>query len=169
MKNDLAISRDLIRVFRQLGRINWTGRPQADAMTQAEKMMLFAIGRCMTSGSPGLKPSELSAFLRVSSPTVTQMVNVLEARGLVERSADANDRRVVRIRLTEMGRKAVDAVEEDMLEGTNGLIDRLGEDRARLLIELLDEVYSYYSDRSAVHMPDCKRLPLPRDEGGRDG
>ncbi|WP_199617647.1 MarR family winged helix-turn-helix transcriptional regulator [Paenibacillus alkalitolerans] len=164
MKNDHTISQELIRAIRQIGRINWTGR-NSDDFTKSEKMMLYVVRRCMKSGSTGLKASELSDFLHVSSPTVTQMVNVLEAKGMLERTPDPDDRRVVRIRLTEAGQQAVDTVEQDMLEGTNGLIDHLGMERTRLLIELLDDVYQYYSDRSSVYLLDCKRPSIQPNEG----
>jgi DNA-binding MarR family transcriptional regulator len=154
MENDYSISQELIRAIRQIGRINWTGRRNADNFTPSEKMTLFVIRKCMKEDSNGLKASELSNILCVSSPTVTQMVNVLEAKGMLERTPDPDDRRVVRIRLTEAGRQAVDTVEQDMREGTHGLIDHLGMDRTRLLIELLDDVFKYYSDRSSIYTFD---------------
>jgi DNA-binding transcriptional ArsR family regulator len=44
-----------------------------------------------------------SGKLNVTSPTVTQHINSLEAQELVERHADPADRRVVRIRLSDKG------------------------------------------------------------------
>lgn len=48
--------------------------------------------------------SEISRFLGLTPPTVTQLINSLEAKQMVERQADASDRRVVRIKLTEQGK-----------------------------------------------------------------
>ncbi|MEK8129129.1 MarR family transcriptional regulator [Paenibacillus filicis] len=99
------------------------------------------------SGGPqGLKASELSELLRVSSPTVSQMVNVLEARGLLERQADPSDRRVVRIRLSDAGLQATAEGERRMLEGMTGLIGHLGAERSSQLTGLLNDVGAYYRE-----------------------
>ncbi len=123
MTTEYTTSHELIRAFRQLRHMNWSGRRPAEGCTRSETMLLFAIRRGMSAGSPGLKMSEISGILRVSLPTVTQTVNLLVARGLLERGADPDDRRAVRIRLTEAGRRETEQAEEAMLEGMKGLID----------------------------------------------
>lgn len=50
--------------------------------------------------------SELSEFLSISLPSVTMAVNKLEAREFVERRRNQQDGRVVRVHLTQKGRKA---------------------------------------------------------------
>lgn len=117
-------------------------------------MLLLAIRRSMSAGSAGLKVSEISGMLRVSLPTVTQTVNLLVARGLLERSSDPDDRRAVRIRLTEAGQRETELAEEAMLEGMKGLIDHLGHERSMQLIELLDDVAAYYRGQTAEPSPD---------------
>jgi DNA-binding MarR family transcriptional regulator len=53
--------------------------------------------------------STLSAHVHLSPPTVTTILDNLEARGLVERVRSAVDRRVVHPRLTEAGCRVLDA------------------------------------------------------------
>ncbi len=48
---------------------------------------------------------ELAAAEQVTPPSMTRIVRNLEASGLVERQADAADRRVVRVTATERGRQ----------------------------------------------------------------
>jgi len=48
---------------------------------------------------------ELAAAEQVTPPSMTRIVRNLEADGLVERETDAADRRVVRVRATEKGRR----------------------------------------------------------------
>lgn len=62
--------------------------------------------------------------LAVTRPTVTALIDGLVARGLVDRTADASDRRRVRLRLTAKGKTvlvkadtAVDARMSAMLDG----------------------------------------------------
>ncbi|GAB2701377.1 MarR family winged helix-turn-helix transcriptional regulator [Paenibacillus thermoaerophilus] len=142
------IAFDLLRAFRQLRTIRWNGL-RAEGCTPGETILLHTLRRHMRKGSPGMKTSEIGRHLRVSTPSVTQMVNVLEARGLVERKADPADRRIVRIALTESGQEEMRKVEQSMLEGVSGLIAYLGLDRSRQLIALLDDVHLYYSEREA--------------------
>ncbi|MFD2881340.1 MarR family winged helix-turn-helix transcriptional regulator [Paenibacillus rhizoplanae] len=66
--------------------------------------LLICIARASHSTDLGLKVSEISRFLGLTPPTVTQLINSLEAKQMVERQADASDRRVVRIKLTEQGK-----------------------------------------------------------------
>ena len=71
-----------------------TTLPRFDLMAQLER-------------SPdGLKMNELSRRMMVTGGNVTGITDQLEAEGLVERSAVANDRRALCIRLTEAGRAA---------------------------------------------------------------
>jgi DNA-binding MarR family transcriptional regulator len=52
----------------------------------------------------GLLPSELTEALLVTAGNVTGIVRRLEAQGIVERSKVPDDRRAVRLRLTDKGR-----------------------------------------------------------------
>jgi DNA-binding MarR family transcriptional regulator len=52
---------------------------------------------------------DLAAQEQVSPPTITKVVDTLEARGFVERIRDANDRRVWRVTATVRGRRQLDA------------------------------------------------------------
>ena len=71
-----------------------TTLPRFDLMAQLER-------------SPeGLKMNELSRRMMVTGGNVTGITDQLEAEGLVERTAVANDRRALCIRLTAAGRKA---------------------------------------------------------------
>ena len=71
-----------------------TTLPRFDLMAQLER-------------SPdGLKMNELSRRMMVTGGNVTGITDQLEAEGLVERTAVANDRRALCIRLTDSGRKA---------------------------------------------------------------
>jgi DNA-binding MarR family transcriptional regulator len=55
---------------------------------------------------------ELAAGQRVAPPTITKVVEKLEALALVQRSLDRDDRRVTRISLTAAGMTYVDRTRE---------------------------------------------------------
>ncbi|PZQ11235.1 MAG: MarR family transcriptional regulator [Ancylobacter novellus] len=75
----------------------------------------------------GRTMGDLAAELRVRPPTASKTVARLAAQGLVERSAVSGDGRVVRVELTEEGRRRAEAVqgvwselEREACEGVDG-------------------------------------------------
>lgn len=58
----------------------------------------------LLSSRTGLRPSALAERLAVTPPTMTDSVRALEAKGLVERRADASDARASLVVLTAKGR-----------------------------------------------------------------
>ena len=159
MPNDHTASHALMHAFRQLRHIQWGGRQQIDGCTRSETMMLLCVRRCMRSSPSGLKASDLSGFLRVTRPTVSQMVNVLAARGLLERSPDPKDRRIVRIKLTAEGERLTLETEAAMHRGIQELTEHLGAQRTQQLIETLEDIYKYYNDGSPNTTPPCEANP----------
>src|SRR5262245_59789568 len=64
----------------------------------------------------GVQPTELADLLRISRATVTGLVDALEGQGLVERNISADDRRSIRVRLTDAGRSLVEALMPKIVE-----------------------------------------------------
>jgi DNA-binding MarR family transcriptional regulator len=58
------------------------------------------------SESPSLAVGEIADRCHVADPTISKMLNHLEANGLIERRIDKTNRRVVRVLLTAAGRAA---------------------------------------------------------------
>lgn len=108
-----------------------------------EIMVLYAISKNVEKGAPGLMVSEIGEKLNVTSPTITQHINSLEAQGLVERHADASDRRIVRIRLTEEGEQYIKSVNEARLQMFVGLVEHLGEEESIRFSETLRKASDY--------------------------
>ena len=86
---------------------------------------------------------ELAAREQVAPPTITKVVEKLMASGLVERTADATDRRVSRVAVTRKGTKQLDVYRtrrtEWLAERLNDLTD---DERARLeaAIDVLEKI-----------------------------
>ncbi|MGA8113598.1 MAG: MarR family transcriptional regulator, partial [Actinocatenispora sp.] len=66
---------------------------------------------------PGARPGELARSLRLAPNTVTTLVNGLARTGMVTRTDDPTDRRMVRLALTSAGHDALAS-----WAGTNELI-----------------------------------------------
>jgi DNA-binding MarR family transcriptional regulator len=58
------------------------------------------LAHAAVAGRDGIGLSELATRLEVKPPTVTKVIRSLERAGLVARTADASDGRVVRLHLT---------------------------------------------------------------------
>ncbi|MBC7709330.1 MAG: MarR family transcriptional regulator [Rhizobacter sp.] len=114
-----------------------TTLPRFDLMAQLER-------------SPeGLKMNELSRRMMVTGGNVTGITDQLEAEGFVERTAVANDRRALCIRLTAAGRKAF----ADMAEVHEGwIVDALAglsEREVATLHKLLGKVKQHMNSNEA--------------------
>ena len=86
------------------------------------------------AGAPyQLSPGRLLRETLVTSGTMTNRVDRLAARGLVERLPDPHDRRGVLVRLTPQGRSTVDGAFEALLDAERQLLADLPDaDRTRL-------------------------------------
>ncbi|MOA22325.1 putative HTH-type transcriptional regulator YusO [compost metagenome] len=88
--------------------------------------------------------SEISRRLKVTSPTVSQMINDLLQSGYVARNSDRKDRRVTEIRLTEQGEQLAARAINRYFDFFRGLHDELGSENSEQLIELLHQVFDYF-------------------------
>lgn len=84
-----------------------------------------------------LSPGRLLRETLVTSGTMTNRVDRLVTRGLVERLPDPHDRRGVLVRLTDEGRARVDGALASLLEHERTLLAALGADDQRRLAGLL--------------------------------
>jgi DNA-binding MarR family transcriptional regulator len=113
-----------------------------------DNYLLFVIKKYVTQEPDGIKVSELSGLLNVTSPTITQQINSLEQNGYVERAMDKEDRRAVRIKLTEKGEEKLKENKDFLLKSTNELIEYLGTENSRKLTELLSMVSDFLANKS---------------------
>lgn len=80
-----------------------------------------------------LSPGRLLQVTLVTSGTMTNRIDRLEQKGLVERAPDPSDRRGVQVRLTDAGRTRVDEALEDLLDHERAILATLeARDRDRL-------------------------------------
>ena len=103
--------------------------------------MRAAVGTIAREGPITL--GELAAIEQVAPPTATKVVAKLEEQGLVEREDDPSDRRVVRVALSDAGRRWLDADRRRRHAWLAERIDALPKaDRRRLhdAIEVLDHL-----------------------------
>jgi DNA-binding MarR family transcriptional regulator len=91
---------------------------------------------------PGLTMGELSQALSVPLYAATRMVDSLVATGLADRLPDPDDRRVVRVTLTEDGRRLHQAIEAHVAQSIQRIMACLTPEEQDILITLLRKVAS---------------------------
>lgn len=89
-------------------------------------------------GSPyELSPGALIHQTLSTSGTMTNRIDRLAARGMVERRPDPRDRRGVRVRLTPGGMAAVEGAIADLVAHEHRLLEVLTKDEADVAADLL--------------------------------
>lgn len=135
---------DLVSSFHQFSQFPRMIRQKNIVQKKSEIMVLFCLKK---SGKTEMRVSEISRMMNVKTPTITQLVNELEEKGQIERITRAVDRRSVWIKITESGEEVIKMAEQEMQNIFDGLINYLGEEESRHLIDSLNKVYSYFNNR----------------------
>jgi DNA-binding MarR family transcriptional regulator len=97
----------------------------------------------VNSSDGGIRISELSEKMKVTPPSITQLVTNLESMGLVVRQMDREDRRSVLVSLTEKGEKTTDMAYAYFVSMFTGFVEQVGTEKAVVLNELLGEMIDY--------------------------
>ncbi len=105
-------------------------------------LLLRMLAEEKNGGTSGMSPTHLSRCQNVSKNTISSLIGGLEEQGLVERELDRADKRVFRIRLTDAGRRAVEATAPDHVAYLNALAGGLTAEEQTQLIVLLDKLYA---------------------------
>ncbi len=144
---DVAPMRVWSRVTR-LARHLDLARRQAFARRGLELSEFDVLSALRRSGAPyQLSPGRLVTETLVTSGTMTNRVDRLIAKGLVERLADPGDRRGVLVRLTATGRAGVDAALEDLLDREQLLLADLSAADRTALADLLRVLVAPFDSR----------------------
>ncbi|WP_246141200.1 MarR family winged helix-turn-helix transcriptional regulator [Bacillus marasmi] len=140
--NKKELVEELLTTLRQFPKI-FSQRTNV-GQKRSEIMVLVCINK---SAEGEMKVSEISNRLHVKAPTVTQLVNELEAKGQVERITRSTDRRSVWIRMTDEGKTVLKKVEKEIQITYSGLIDHLGEQETIDFIHTLKKMQDYFLDQ----------------------
>jgi DNA-binding MarR family transcriptional regulator len=101
--------------------------------------------------SPGASQQELAAMLRIHASRLVAVVDDLEARGLIERRENREDRRTYALFLTEKGSSALADVGRVAREHNDALCASLSAAERGVLSELLARVAEQEGLTAGVH------------------
>ena len=134
---DLAPVEVFSRIYR-LSRHLDLARKEAFSEQQIESWEFDVLAALRREGAPyELSPGRLLKQTLVTSGTMTNRVDRLTSRGLVERHPDPDDRRGVIVRLTAEGKATVDAAFESLVERERALLNDLPARERKQLASLL--------------------------------
>lgn len=137
---DVAPLHILSRISR-LARHLDIARREAFAAHDLETGEFDVLASLRRSGNPYvLSPSVLLAQTLVTSGTMTNRIDRLETKGLVERMPDPSDGRGVLVKLTSAGKKAVDLALNDLLERERLLLDQVTAAQREVLKNVLRDI-----------------------------
>ena len=112
-------------------------RPFNISMTQ------YNVLRILRGAEPGGRTcGEIGERMIAREPDVTRLLERLEKAGLIRRTRDSKDRRVVVTRITNSGLKLLDELEPKLRE-LDGLLKPMGERKIANTLKLLDEVRAH--------------------------
>jgi len=89
------------------------------------------------AGEQGLCCREVAERMITRDPDITRLVDRLERRGLLARSRDSKDRRVITVRITRAGQKLLKDLDRPMAEYNRKLLRHMDNSDLRKLAELL--------------------------------
>lgn len=150
-----AIAQNLIRAFMQFKRIRM-GRDDLPlppghlhpGLKHSEVSLLFALREAEAEHPKGVSVSDISSYLRVKPPSITHSIAGLEQKNMLERCMDESDRRIIRIRLKENGRKFTDAAMRHLVHHIMELVEYLGPEKCKTLADLINESFAFISSRN---------------------
>lgn len=101
----------------------------------------------MLSKKDGRKATDIAGHIGITSGAVTGMTDKLESLGLIRRERSEEDRRVVRLFLTDEGRAAVQRIRIARFDKLKTIFLQLEENDLRDFIRILNTVHSIMEEK----------------------
>ena len=143
-KTSLALTCELFQLMKQFPRPKLK-QSSIDGLTRSEYELLVMLVMRLGKDNDALTVTEISALLQITPAGVTHLINPLEETGYIERRQDPNDRRIVRVRLTNKGTQVAQALVAEVQDHLVGLVNHLGEEDSRTLIRLMAKAIEFFA------------------------
>lgn len=101
---------------------------------------------------PGIDATRLAGLIALDKPTTGGVVDRLEAKGLLARSTDAEDRRVKRLILTHSGERLLKRAETAVIATQRRILEPLTDAESRMFLQLLARLVAGNNSESRAPM-----------------
>lgn len=118
--------------------VNDLTRPQAD-------VVLF-----ISSKDDGVTASQIASEFKVTAGAVSQVIDTLVAKGLVERAESDQDRRIQLITLSKKMLKHFVSFETSFIETVDSKLQKVSDTEVKQMIGLLSKIEGKYTDCDLV-------------------
>jgi DNA-binding MarR family transcriptional regulator len=132
-----------IRRLQQIAVAIFLQETEKHGVTPVQYAALHQVG-----GAPGTDQRTLARSIGLDTSTVAGVIDRLEARGLVQRSASAEDRRVRLLTLTPQGEELLDAIEPDMAKAQERILAPLPAPERKEFMRMLRALVSANNELS---------------------
>lgn len=133
--NDTAVNQ-FIQIMQRMQKSNLNFRHDI-GMPHSEYGVLQIID-CKGDKEDGLTITAISEAIQISKPAVSQIINAMEDKEMVERVTTKKDRRIVYVRLTSKGKDALKSARKIASQRLGLVLDQMGEVDAHEFLRLLD-------------------------------
>lgn len=109
---------------------------KVEDISHGERKILGFLSYTKSSATSG----ELSEALYLSTPRVASALNSLSKKGFIERSRDANDKRIVIVTITEAGIHFMEEERNEALIMIEHTLEKLGEHDAKEFVRIMKRI-----------------------------
>jgi MarR family transcriptional regulator, lower aerobic nicotinate degradation pathway regulator len=132
-----------IRRLHQIAVAIFLQETEAHGLTPVQFAALSKVGV-----TPGVDQRTLARSIGLDTSTIAGVIDRLEARGLMQRKASPEDRRVRLLSLTDGGRSLLRAVEPDMLKAQDRILAPLPEAERDEFMRMLRQLVAANNEMS---------------------
>jgi DNA-binding MarR family transcriptional regulator len=135
------------RMMSVMRHVRHGGPPEEMMLHPAQLHLLFTIGH----NKDGISVKDLAEEASVTPGAITQFIDALVERGLVMREGDPVDRRVVRLKLTELAKSQFEKFRADHLASFCRVFEVLTDDEIKQLIAIMAKIDTSHSMKDKMH------------------
>lgn len=101
---------------------------------------------CREDRTEGVSIADLTEHVQISKPAVSQLINSMEEKGLVERVTTKKDRRVVLVTITDAGVALMQEKRKGMNAKIEAILEKMGDEDAAAFLKLFDKFAQIMSE-----------------------
>jgi len=115
-------------------------------------VLMLLWGNCQnpSANTHGMTPAELADDSNVARATMTGLIDTLVRDGFVKRTADTDDRRMMRVALTGKAQKFLERLMPGHFQRMAAIMDPLNQTERKTLVSLLNKVLQNASSLNSV-------------------
>ncbi len=88
----------------------------------------------------GTPATTLPSLLGLETNSLSRLLKSMESKGLISREVDANDKRMIRVRLTDIGKKSREVSRNTVLKFNNNIRDHIDPSKLSIFFEVIQDI-----------------------------